>query len=365
MKKNINFLPLLVLSLLTIACSEKQVGETAEAIRTEEITVNVVDAGKQAILAPATVSFEGIDLQLFVDGAIVGDVETVSCRLSGGTETSCYRITIAGTPADPDTSPEGPYCPPNIESDADEGGKWIDGKGTVYEVNGEFIKNLATLYKDTEWQMFDINTGKVIVIDGARGCEVAGDPRPIPGFNNFCLECSIEELNGGVQKTVLIPVVPVPVENSIEVRGRSNIGIALNGVLFGPPAPLEMILSSHSLGVFDDCGAHANPHEGYHYHAATGCSEIGIQKDGHSPMIGYALDGYAVFAKTDKTTTEATGLDECGGETDDLRGYHYHASAPGMNRIFGCFKGEKGFFDGESRRAGGPPPGRRPLSDQG
>lgn len=115
--------------------------------------------------------------------------------------------------------------------------------------------------------------------------------------------------------------------------------------MFGPPAPLELILSSYSLGLFDDCGGHANPHEGYHYHAANGCSELGIQPDGHTPMIGYALDGYAIYAKTDKSSVEAEGLDACGGETDDIRGYHYHASAPGKNEIFGCYMGEQGSFE--------------------
>lgn len=282
---------------------------------------------------------------LFAEGALVGDVETVDCTLSGGTKTTCYRMTIAGAPADPETSPEGPYCPPTIEASAAEGGTWIDGEGTVYPVDGEFIKNLATLYKDKEWQMYDVATGKVTIISGARGCEVAGDPRPIPGFNNFCLECPLSEIGGGIQKTVLIPKTPVLAENPTPVHGRDNTGIALNGVLFGPPAPIAMILSSHSLGVFDDCGAHANPHEGYHYHAANGCSETGIQEDGHSPMIGYALDGYGIYAKTDKTIVEAIGLDECGGETDDVRGYHYHASAPGKNQIFGCYMGEKGSFE--------------------
>ncbi|MEB8433034.1 YHYH protein [Cocleimonas sp. KMM 6892] len=309
------------------------------------------------------VNSHAVDTSLFAEGAIVGDVETVDCTLSGGTKTTCYKLTIAGAPADPDTSPEGPYCPQSITSSADEGGTWIDGEGTVYDVDGKFIENLSTLYKDKKWQMYDIKTGKVTVITGERGCEVAGDPRPIPGFNNFCLECRLKELDGGIKKTVLIPTTPVPVENPTDVRGRDNTGVALNGVLLGPPAPLAMILSSYSLGVLDDCGAHANPHEGYHYHAANGCSEIGIQKDGHSPMIGYALDGYAIFAKTDKSSLEAKGLDECGGETDDTRGYHYHASAPGKNEIFGCFMGEKGSFEGGSDQGGlnhGRPGGPRP-----
>lgn len=336
MQRNLTILSSIILSSLVYGCSDDNNNETEKN--------SVVQAINHSV-----------DLSQFAEGAIVGDVDTVECTLSGGTKTSCYRLTIAGSPADPSSSPEGPYCPPTIESSAEEGGTWIDGEGTVYQVDGEFIKNLSTLYKDKKWQMYDINTGEITVIDGARGCEVAGDPRPIPGFNNFCLSCSLEDLGGGIQKTVLIPTTPVPVDKPLAINGRSNTGIALNGVLFGPPAPLDMILSSYTLGVLDDCGAHANPHEGYHYHAANGCAEIGIQEDGHSAMIGYALDGYAIYAKTDKSAVESEGLDACSGETDPIRGYHYHASAPGKNQIFGCFMGETGYFENEEKRPAGAP----------
>lgn len=62
-------------------------------------------------------------------------------------------------------------------------------------------------------------------------------------------------------------------------------------------------------------------------------------------MIGYALDGHTIYAKTDKSDKESHELDDCGGETDDARGYHYHASAPGNNRIVGCYMGELGSFE--------------------
>lgn len=48
-----------------------------------------------------------------------------------------------------------------------------------------------------------------------------------------------------------------------------------------------MILSNHTLVAFDQCGGHANPHEGYYYHAENGCAELANQKDRHSPIIGY------------------------------------------------------------------------------
>ena len=221
------YIPLFILVVLTFVSSD------ASSHDKTGITVNTAATVNKS----APVTHAAVDPSLFVEGALVGDVDTVDCTLSGGTKTSCYRMTIAGAPADPNTSPEGPYCPPTIKSGAEEGGTWIDGKGTVYEVDGEFIENLATLYNDDEWQMYDKETGEVTVINGARGCEVAGDPRPIPGFNNFCLECLTDQLDGGVKKTVLIPTIPVPAKQITEVRGRDNTGVALNGVLFGPPAP--------------------------------------------------------------------------------------------------------------------------------
>ena len=348
-------LTLAALTLLLFGCSGEHDAHDKAASAAETSATVTKEAAADGESAPAAL---GLEPEVFAEGAIVGEVETVDCTLSGGTQTTCYQFRVAGAPADPQTSPEGPFCPPNIHSGEQEGGTWMDGEGTLYQVDGEFIKNLATLYKDKEWQMYDVNTGEITVIDGARGCEVAGNPNPIEGFDNFCLECPLEELGGGIEKTVVIPKVPVPAAEPTSLAGRSNTGVALNGVLFGPPAPLELILSSHTLGVLDDCGAHANPHEGYHYHTATGCSEIGIQEDGHSPMIGYALDGYAIYAREDKDGNIPADLDECGGETDPVRGYHCHALAPGVNQIFGCFMGEKGHFldeEGGERPPQGPP----------
>jgi len=352
MNKSIKLSFVTASSLLIFACSQS---DTPEKVAIEKEVANTVTTSKaetKTEAAPSTketntpaTTIGSVDPSLFLEGALVDAPQIVDCTLSGGTQTTCYRLTIAGAPADKDTSPEGPFCPPSIESSAEEGGTWIDGKGTVYEVDGKFIENLSTLYNDNEWQMHDPETGKVTVINGAKGCEVAGNPRPIPGFNNFCLECPLEEIGGGIKKTVLLPTTPVPASTPSQVQGRENTGVALNGVLIGPPAPLEMILSSHTLGLFDDCGAHTNPHEGYHYHSANGCSEVGIQADGHTPMIGYALDGYGIYARSD---TDSSELDECGGQTDDIRGYHYHASAPGTNQFLGCYKGEKGSFEGGS-----------------
>ncbi|WP_157736022.1 hypothetical protein [Granulosicoccus antarcticus] len=260
-------------------------------------TTDVTDTTDATDTPDTTESVVSVDPSLFVDGALAEDITTEDCTLSNGTQTTCYRITIAGNPAD--GSAVGPYCPPTIDSTAEEGGTWIKDN-EIYDVDGDFIVGLSTFFNDDSWKMYDDETRAVTVIDGAYGCEVAGDPENNTGTDNFCLECNLEFIDGGVERTMLIPVTPVFEGGADANFGNDNIGIALNGVLLGPPAPLELIVSSLTLGVFDDCGGHANPHEGY----------------------------------------------------------HYHASVPGANQIIGCFMGAKGYDDNgdEAGGGGGGPP---------
>ena len=120
------------------------------------------------------------------------------------------------------------------------------------------------------------------------------------------------------------------------------MGLAFNGVNFDPPAPTEAILKAHTLAPLDDCGGHVNPHTGYHYHAVTGCTKEIPQNDQHAPMIGYAIDGFGIYALLDTAGNPPTGLDACGGHEDEIRGYHYHAGEAGSNQILPCLNGAAG-----------------------
>ena len=86
----------------------------------------------------------GVDVGLFFDGALAEDATTEDCTLSGGTETTCYRITVAGYPASHDV---GPFCPDTITDPAEAGGIWFDGEG-ISDLSGEFFVELPTLYDD-------------------------------------------------------------------------------------------------------------------------------------------------------------------------------------------------------------------------
>lgn len=276
-----------------------------------------------------------VDPSRFVEGALLADPAIVDCTLSDGTQTKCYEILAAGVPAD---SAVGPFCPESINSTAADSGIWLDGTGQVYQADGNFIVNLPNLYGDSNWQLYDEATGIVNVTDTQEACEAAARPDVDVAYQNHCVECSLDYVDGAVPATYLIPVTPIPADASGRVV---NVGVSLNGVQLAGPAPVDAILGAYTIAAFDDCGGHVNPHDGYHYHAATGCTEAsGSQTDGHAALLGYAMDGYGIYGALDSEGHETEGLDECRGISDDVRGYHYHAASPGENLFIGCFTGK-------------------------
>ena len=145
------------------------------------------------------------------------------------------------------------------------------------------------------------------------------------------------------------------------IQGR-DLGVTINGLVIAASAPVDAILGAYTIAAFDDCGGHFNPGEGYHLHAYTECegAEYGAQIDdpnAETKLIGYALDGVAVFAPLSHDTT--IQLDECNGRTTAKDGYHYYAQAPEKNRVIKCFKGLTA-VDPDQATTGGPPQGIPP-----
>jgi len=207
-------------------------------------------------------------IAMFDDGVIIGEPKIVDCTLSGGTKTNCLSITVKSNLTEDEM---GPWCPRNIADGPDVSGIWLD-EGQTYDADGSFVENLATFYDDAEWQLFDPDTGAVRVTDNRIACEAAAKPDVEAEYNNYCVECQTSYLDEEVVTTYVLPLHPVDLETPAEIGFASGIGVAFNGVNFDPPAPAAFILDAHTIAPFDDCGGHVNPHTGYHYHAAAGCS---------------------------------------------------------------------------------------------
>lgn len=277
----------------------------------------------------------------FEDAQITAGPSVVECTLSGGTQTSCFSITVKSEPGD---YTPGPWCPTSLDDGPEQGGIWLKD-GVVHDVDGAFVANLKELYNDDAWQLFDPETGKIRVTDTLQSCEAAARPDVDPEYNNYCVQCLPEYMSEDATMTYVIPLTPQNATQSAPTN-RSGSGVAYNGVRLDGPAPVDDILAAHTIAPFDDCGGHVNTHVGYHIHAVTDCLQgpepAGETANEHASQIGIAMDGHAIFTHLLADSSAPSGLDSCNGHATDAEGYHYHAGAAGSNAILGCMKAETG-----------------------
>lgn len=275
-----------------------------------------------------------VNKEHFIEENIIGQITEEKIDLNG-VETLCYIIKTHSLATE---HKMGPWCPIHIKDGKEKGGIWFEN-GKVYDVSGHFIAELDKFYNDEKWKLYN-EDGSIKVTHTKEGCLAAAKPDVEEEYKNHCVECLPEYFKNQIT-TFVIPVKPI-YQNSSQRFRRDGLGIAFNGVKFDPPAPTNAILAAHTIAPLDDHGGHVNPHGGYHYHAVRGSTKEIKQNESHSPMIGYAIDGFGIYGTLDKNGIEYTDLDECGGHSDETRGYHYHAGLPGSNQIIKCLHGVPG-----------------------
>jgi len=120
--------------------------------------------------------------------------------------------------------------------------------------------------------------------------------------------------------------------------------------------------------VQDHCQGHPERSGAYHYHHLTTCLEPAASRTTHSPLVGYALDGFGIFGRHGEGgRLLANGdLDECHGHTHEIEWdgrrvsmYHYHATWE-YPYILGCFRGTPQRLGGATANLK-PPPKPRPA----
>ncbi len=158
----------------------------------------------------------------------------------------------------------------------------------------------------------------------------------------------------------VIPLKPHVSEKPVRTP-MGPIGVALNGIPFYNQYTGEG-KDAVRTEVFDSCCGHPDMRGRYHYHKYPVCvkSPFKDPKGEHSPVIGYAFDGFPICGPNGDDGKPPTNLDECNGHTDEERGYHYHVTA-GYPYVIGAYHGEpeKSNLDHGGGRGGHPPGGRR------
>ncbi|HVS73303.1 MAG TPA: YHYH protein [Phycisphaerae bacterium] len=158
--------------------------------------------------------------------------------------------------------------------------------------------------------------------------------------------------------TFKIPRHPVKADHITKLP-MGPIGVAINGIPFYNPYTAEGTDASKT-EIFDECCGHPDPLGRYHYHIYPKCIHTSFfDKPGeHSPLIGYAFDGFAIYGPNSEQGKPPTDLDQCNGHTDSTRGYHYHVTAT-FPYILGGYRGVVEMSNLDSNRPGGR--GRDPL----
>ena len=268
---------------------------------------------------PQPLGAQGLVASNFKNGALSQPIVEEACTLTDGTETTCYRVIVTGTPVD---TVVGPFCPETTSTSAADSGIWLDGSN-IYDADGQFILDLSTIYGDAQWRLYD-ESGKVNVTDSKESFQGAARPDVLDAYKYHCVEGRFEWTNTGaaVPISILVPVTPVKASSPVSTQG-ADLGVTINGLVIAPSAPVQAILKAYTIAAFDDCGGHFNPIEGYHLHAFTDCKGSAYDASVDDPnaetrLIGYALDGVAVFAPLAHDTTIQLDVYKSFQKTNDL-----------------------------------------------
>jgi len=145
-----------------------------------------------------------------------------------------------------------------------------------------------------------------------------------------------------------LPLVPRLADTVTRVP-MGPIGVALNGVVFFNPfeAGGMNAVEGYSEVWLDSCCGHPQQHGVYHYHKYPSCVKSPFPDDGkqHSPVIGFAFDGFPIYGPYEEAGVMAKdlkgkrALDSCNGHSDDERGYHYHVTPGRFPYIIGGYSG--------------------------
>lgn len=150
------------------------------------------------------------------------------------------------------------------------------------------------------------------------------------------------------QFTFKLPLQP-KLADKITRLPMGPIGMAINGVVFFNPFEQEGMnaVEGYTEVWLDSCCGHPQQSGVYHYHKYPSCVKSPFSDDGkqHSPIIGFAFDGFPVYGPYEaaavmaKDLTDAQSLDSCNGHADSQRGYHYHVTPNKFPYIMGGYAG--------------------------
>jgi len=118
-----------------------------------------------------------------------------------------------------------------------------------------------------------------------------------------------------------MPLYPQMAKTIVELQGFEDFGVGIDGVPFDPGTAefwngnpewrYEALSGKINLGL-DQNNAHVQPNGAYHYHGLPTDLLVGQSSSEHSKLIGYAADGFPIYAKYGyvQASFKASGIKE-------------------------------------------------------
>ncbi len=132
--------------------------------------------------------------------------------------------------------------------------------------------------------------------------------------------------------------------NSNRALPMGSTGIAINGVVFYNPFDAD---NFDATNLMDRCCGHPSPDNRYHYHKYPVCVKSPFVDEGmtHSPLIGFAFDGFPIYGPYEAKSLMAkdlkkNALNEFNMHYDEVHGWHYHVTPGKYPYIIGGYWGE-------------------------
>jgi hypothetical protein len=313
------------------------------------------------------------------------------------TDWNLKRLEVAGpAPQEPTAAPSSNQPPPGRLIPL--GGRWF-----YLEKNGEtqpaahvdFRNANQLLYHDDQWSApftgemtswlrageKDIN-GNIAMLDSPVADNVTIDidqtsliihSRGLPNHPTGRFPESSSGPKGGrrgnpsyiqeQQNTFYIPLDPkvnprhfvTATDNSNRALPMGPIGTAMNGIAFFNPFDAQ---STDASNLMDYCCGHPNQDGLYHYHKYPICMNSPWADEGaaHSPVIGFAFDGFPIYGPFEsagvlaKDLTGQQALNDFNLHWDKDRGWHYHVTPGKFPYVIGGYWGTEDSRDSQRPR---------------
>jgi YHYH protein len=219
---------------------------------------------------------------------------------------------------------------------------WVDSKGTIYFLKKPFVKG------NKKWNSnikFDDGNPNIAITGNGLPNHSTGDFPIQSGSTAYQYDRNPNSISSQ-RISYAIPSNP-KIASKPTCLPMGAIGIALSGGVFFNALDADK-RDAVANEIFDACEGHPQQQGQYHYHHNSPCFDQGKEGE-HSPLLGYALDGFGLYGARGENGNVLTNndLDKCHGHTSNaldrlgnsVNGYHYHINNE-FPYTLGCFKGE-------------------------